>query len=283
MTAKSPKTISRKQVKETLAEMPIESVLLVSNSELTTKQKEFAKQVALGETGAEAYRKAYNSTGKKKTQGDNASRLKADSRIQAEIEAYKLANEAEKYRSAVTLRNLVLHSLTQVLIDPKTKDGHKIQAAKILGTVTEVAAFTERKQVTTVSGSDEIKSQIMDQLKGLMLSAGSNGDVIDIDANELLAELSGNNEEIKPEIRINPSENLDFDNNSATLEPHPRGTNPIFFDRHSDDSHTIPLKPSPTITNIETPPLSISNAEGEGGIKNLEDDVANSTSGNVTS
>lgn len=287
MKAKPPKTLSREQVRETLSEMPIESVLLVSKSELTPKQREFAKQVALGQSGAEAYRTAYSKAGKKKTHGDNASRLKADERIKAEIEAYKLANEAEKYRSAVTLRNLVLHSLTQVLIDPATKPAQKIAAAKVLGTVTEVAAFTERKEITTISGSEEIKSQIMNQLKGLMLSAGNSGDIVDIDANDLLAELSGNNNN-QPENPDSDSENLDSDINSAMDEGYGGGGDPKNFGRHFQDLHTIPHEQSAS-ESIGNPPMSDLNREGEGGIKNLESDsyqndsCQNIATGNVTS
>jgi hypothetical protein len=181
--------MKRKEIKQALKEMPIETILMVGKSELTPKQREFARQVALGNTGAESYRKAYDSKGKPKTQGDQASRLKADSRITAEIEAYELALEAQKYRSSESLRALVIQSLVSVLIDPDAKQSTKVTAAKVLGTVTEVAAFTERKEITTISGSDAIKSQIMDQLKTLMIGSGSQ-DVTDVDAVDLLAELS---------------------------------------------------------------------------------------------
>jgi hypothetical protein len=261
MTAKTPKTIGRQAIRETLKEVPIESVLLLGKSELTTKQKEFARNVAMGETGAESYRKAYNSKGKKKTQGDNASRLKADSRIQAEIDAYKLAIQAETYRSAAGLRSLVLHSLTQVLIDPATKPAQKIQAARVLGQVTEVAAFTEVKQITHVNGSDEIKAQIMNQLKGLMLSAGQSGDVVDVTANELLEELASTGD--------------DF----ADVEPYPTPTDPTANDAEPAPIHTIPPKVSPNIAekeinslqsdlsaDIGTHPHVFPNEDGEGGI-----------------
>jgi hypothetical protein len=230
------KPLTRAEAKSALKELPIEHVLLVKNSTLTSKQKEFARNVALGETGAESYRKAYNTTGKKKTQGDNASRLKADSRIQAEIDAYKLANEAAAYRSAAGLRSLVLHSLTQVLIDPDTKPAQKIQAARVLGQVTEVAAFTELKQVTHVNGSDEIKAQIMSQLKGLMLSAGQSGDVVDVTANELLEELASTGDDL------------------TDPEPHSTPTDPTANDAEPAPIHTIPPKVSPNIAEKEIIP-----------------------------
>ena len=261
MTSKPVKTIGRQAIRETLKEVPIESVLLLGKSELTAKQKEFARNVAMGETGAESYRKAYNTKAKPKHQGNKASELKADERIQREIEAYKLAIQAETYRSAAGLRSLVLHSLTQVLIDPATKPAQKIQAARVLGQVTEVAAFTEVKQITHVNGSDEIKAQIMNQLKGLMLSAGQSGDVVDVTANELLEELASTG------------------NDLAESEPHYTPTDPTANDAEPAPIHTIPPKVSPNIAEKEINPSDtledsttadhphvFSNEDGEGGI-----------------
>lgn len=173
--------LSRKQVKEALQTVPIDQVLGVPG-ELTHKQKTFARLVASGETGAGAYRKAYDTKAKPKTQGDHASRLKADDRIKAEIEAYRLANEAAAYRTPQQLRDLVIHSLTQVIIDPETNAAQRIQAAKVLGTVTEVAAFTERREVTHVKSSADAKAQLMQRLRDLMTSGAT-----DVDAREVSA------------------------------------------------------------------------------------------------
>ena len=233
---------------------------MVGKNELTSRQKNFAKAVALGETGAEAYRQNYSPKGKKKTHGDNASRLKADARIQAEIEAYKLAIEAGKYRSSEALRSLVLHSLTQVLIDPETKPAQKIQAARVLGQVTEINLFTDRKEITHINGSDEIKGQIMAQLKSLMLGNGIT-DVVEVESNDLLAELADYTGEMH-----------DNDSNLAIDEPHYPPTDPIKNEPEPVRIHTIPPEVSPIVveSTTENPPYAFSNKEGVGGIKNLE-------------
>ena len=230
------KTLSRAQARKAIKEMPIEQVLLVGKSDLTAKQKLFAKSVALGETGAESYRIAYSDKGLKKTQGDEASRLKSDPRISAEIEAYMLANEASKYRTAESLRNLVIQSLTQVLINPDTKDAQRVQAAKVLGTVTEVAAFTERREVINSSGSAAIKEKILAELKTLML--GSNGDITDIDADDLLSELA-------PSTQPDDMENVMPDSDEPTL-PRPTQTEES---RSQDSLHISSHKGSTQISN----------------------------------
>jgi hypothetical protein len=156
--------------------------------ELTHKQKTFARLVAEGSTGAGAYRVAYKSKGKPKTVGDNASKLKTDTRIQAEIEAYRLANMAAEYRTPQQLRDLVIHSLVQVVIDPDAKHATKVQAAKVLGTVTEVAAFTERREVHTIKSSGDAKNELLAKLRTLMNSTAT--DATARDANALIEELT---------------------------------------------------------------------------------------------
>jgi hypothetical protein len=85
------------------------------------------------------------------------------------------------------LRSLVISTLTAAIVDPDSKPATRITAAKILGQVTEVAAFTERKEITHVQDSGAIRSQILDQLKSMMLGTA---DAQDVDATELLAELA---------------------------------------------------------------------------------------------
>jgi len=186
-----PIKLSRKQIKEGLEQVPVEHLFAKSVSrELTHKQKAFALEVAKGSTGAGAYRKTYDTQASKTTQGNNASRMKADSRIKAEIQAYSLAIEAEKYRSPAALRALVIQSLVQVVIDPDAKQATKVAAAKVLGTVTEVAAFTERKEVRTITSSEDARAKVMGELKRLMSANATDATVIDADADSLLTELA---------------------------------------------------------------------------------------------
>jgi hypothetical protein len=179
--------MTRKQIREGLTQIPIDSILSVSG-ELTTKQKRFAAEVASGSTKADAYRKAYKPTATKRTLASKPYELAKDVRIQREIESYRLANEAAKYRNAGQLRDLVIHSLVQVVIDPDTKPSVRIQAAKVLGTVTEVAAFTELKQTTIIKTSTDARAQIMQQLRDMMKAGAS--DAVEIDASALLEELT---------------------------------------------------------------------------------------------
>jgi hypothetical protein len=247
---------TREALKDKIGAEGIHSVLRIGKSELTTKQRKFAEQVALGETGAASYRKAYSDRGLKKTHGDNASRLKADSRIQAEIEAYQLANEAAKYRSSESLRNLVIQSLAQVVINPDAKDSVKVAAAKVLGTVVGVDAFVERKQITHVQDSKAIRDKILGELKTITLNLD---DALDVDATALLAELAGDDDDHAADAEIQPE----------TGDPHPTPTPQSQGEDSPPHTHTIPPKPSPIFP--EHPPSSF-RTDTPGGDINLENE-----------
>lgn len=186
-----PSKLSRKQLGEALETMPIETILGKDVSKgLTAKQKKFAMEVAKGATKADAYRRAYDVKSSNTLQREPY-QLMRDQRIANEIAAYETALEAAKYRTPAALRELVVQSLVEVLISPETSDSARINAARVLGTVTEVAAFTERKEIRTIKSSDDAKAQVMAQIRELMRAGATDAQVIERDADALLAEITG--------------------------------------------------------------------------------------------
>lgn len=223
------KQVTRKELREVISTKGIEPALRLGRTGLTAKQKKFAEGLVLeGLTGADAYRNAYDTSAKPKRVGNAASALKQHEGIKREIEALELAKQASAYHSAEALRSLVISTLTKTIIDEDTKPATRIQAAKILGQVTEVSAFTTRSEVTVVQDSGAIRSQILDQLKSMMLSSD---DAVDVDASDLLTELVGPSAE-------------------PTHTPPPQNQNGT----PATDLHTIPLEQSAQFT--EDPPLS---------------------------
>ena len=191
-TSKPVSKLTKAQIREGLDSVPVSHILgRGAARELTSAQKKFALEVAKGSTGAAAYRKAYNTRGKKLTQANEASRLKNRPDIAAEIEAYQLAIEGAKHRNPAALRELVIQSLVKVIIDPESKPGQITAAAKVLGTVTEVAAFTERKEVRTITSSEDARAAIMAQLKQLSNASAEDAHIIDAQADDLMRELAG--------------------------------------------------------------------------------------------
>lgn len=241
--------LSRAQITEALDSVPVSHILGKSAArELTAKQKAFALEVAKGSTKADAFRKAYPGSKSKHTLTRAPYIMSRDERIKAEIEAYQLAIESEKHRTPAALRSLVIQSLVQVITNPESKPGQITAAAKVLGTVTEVAAFTERKEVRTITSSEDARAKIMGELKALMLSGAQDAQVIEADAEALLAEL-------------------------AAADTHPSPTPQMHEQESRAQLHTIPLERSDSQPDLESPatqntPPSVFGEDGVGGIKN---------------
>jgi len=227
-TIKTPKRLTRKQITEGLDTVPISYLVGAGNKGLTSKQKAFAREVAMGATGAGAYRKAYDTKALPKTQGNQAHKLKARPDISAEIEAIRRANEAEHIKNPAALRALVINTLVELATNPDTKDAVRLQAVKVLGGVTEVAAFTERKETRVITSSDDARAAIMAELRAL-----SNADAIDVDT-----EAAGLLDELRE---------------SAPDETHPTPTPTCADDGAPAPIHTIPHEPTPINSNPEDP------------------------------
>lgn len=181
------KRLTRKQVSEAMQSVPMQAVLMGANTgkdkKLTSKQLKFAEALALGDTKAGAYRKSYNSTGKPVTQSRRGQELAKSSAIQAQVEAFQLAIEAQRYATPAALRALVIERLTNTALDPEVKPAQKLRALELLGKVTEVAAFTERREIIRTENPTEARDKLVQSLR-LALSSGGGG------ADSLLAELS---------------------------------------------------------------------------------------------
>jgi len=152
--------MTRAQAREALQQVPIDYVITGDNRQrLTPKQREFARQMVTAPTKSAAYRNAYNTNGKPKNVHSDAAKLLRDPRIVTEIEALRLASEAEKHRTPAQLRALVTGQLVQHALDDSVPPATRIRALELLGKLTEVASFTERREqsfimLVPISGLD---------------------------------------------------------------------------------------------------------------------------------
>lgn len=186
-----PPRLTRAQIAEGLESVPLDTILLGTRTEtrLTAKQKAFARSLALGNSKAQAYRETYSDKGTKKTQAATGWKMAQRPDIVQIKEAYELAIEAAKQRTPAQLRELVIHQLTQHALDTEVPPAQRIQALKLLGTVSEVAAFTERKEVTQVKRSEDVRAALMEKLRAITGSAVE-GEIVDAhDADSLLEEI----------------------------------------------------------------------------------------------
>mgnify|MGYP000095915438 CR=1 FL=1 len=243
---KTPKKLTRAQIQEGLDTVPVSRILGRSAArELTAKQKKFALGVAMGETKAEAYRKAYNVTSKA-TMTHAPYTLSRDDRVKNEIEALKLAIETEAHRTPGALRALVIQSLVGVITHPDSKPGQITAAAKVLGTVTEVAAFTERKEVRTITNSEDARAQLMAQIRELSKSQAVDAEVIERDAASLMDELKTGQAE--PHRTPTPQSSETESHSTTHIDPHKQTLSWI----------ENPPDEDPTPSSEEDPPVGVS-------------------------
>jgi hypothetical protein len=243
--------LTRAQIKQGLDQTPMVDILGPQVAKaLTPKQQAFAKNLAHGDGPSTAYKKAFNRKGKPEHIANDAYKLRKNPDVIQMQEAYSLALEGQRYQTPAALRALVIDSLVKVIIDPEANHGQVVAAAKVLGTVTEVAAFTERKEVTTITSSDDARARVMKQLRDMM-----NSEAIDVTENEA--------QSLVDELKA-PAATPTTPNGQLESLAH---------------IHTIPLKQSPEnldppgvddsappsiATDLETPPGHVSKPNGLG-------------------
>jgi len=184
--------LTRKQIREGLDQVPIEAVLIGVNNpagiSLSPKDREFARQIALGESKASAYRKSRDSKAKPSTASKRGSELMKRGGVVGQVEAFKAAIEAEKSRTPAHLRAFVIHKLTEKALDASVPPAQQIKALELLGKVTEVAAFTERREVVQIKNPEEIRKRLMESIRTAIKGRAIDADVIEADS--LLAEIA---------------------------------------------------------------------------------------------
>jgi hypothetical protein len=204
--------LTRQKIKAALETVPIEQILLGSSSahgvKLTSKQREFARQIALGETKAAAYRKSRTSKAKPQTASKRGQEMVKHGAIAAQIDAFKVAFEAQRYTSPAHLRALAIQQLTEHSLNPEFPAAQRVKCLELIGKMTEVALFTERREIVQVTDSAQLKDRLMNTLRTITQAQAT--DVDDTAATSLLAELAGPTiepEPVEPEpVELEPAE-----------------------------------------------------------------------------
>ena len=173
--------------------------------------------------------------------------LAADNRVKLEIEAIKRAQEAEHLKNPLALRALVIQTLVEVASNSDAKHSDRLQAVKILGGVTEVAAFTERKETKVITSSTDARAEILAELRTLANSHASDAKVIEAQASELLGELKS----AQPEPHPTPTPQTAEEESSGTLHTIP----PEQFSKNSNNQNNISSPATPTHAFREDPPV----------------------------
>jgi len=297
------KKLSRKEIAEGLEQIPINQILLGSGKAgqlLTKKQKAFAEEVVRTGNKSASYRKAYNTRGKKETASRDALKVASNPRVATYIQALEQAKEAETYLLPARLRSIAIHRLTGLALNDGIAPAQQLKALELIGKMTEVALFTERRELVKVTDSEQMRDQLMKSIR-LAFSSGGSIDVEATEVDSLLNEISGG-----PGINAagpgnaalddyqdantlpipggeasessNPGNPPDPDpQNSTTIAPALLHSIPLTIttpksDRLTPVNLSFPLESSTCVStgvnpNKDTPP-SMAQTEGEGVVKN---------------
>jgi hypothetical protein len=195
--------LSRKQITEGLQSVPMEALLMgaaaAKENRLTPKQRRFAEAIARGESKAGAYRSAYKSNMKPHHESLEGQRLAANPAIARQIEALQLANEAARHATPAALRSLVIQQLTEHALSQDVPPAQRLRALELLGKVTEVAAFTERREIVKTIDAAGARQALLESLRDALRQTSIDAEIVS-----------------RPEPNVKPASILDGDGNSVT-------------------------------------------------------------------
>jgi len=243
------KKLNRKQIAEGLKSHPVEQILLgasVSGINLTKKQKAFAEEVVKTGNKSASYRKAYNTKGKPETAHRDAQKIANNPKVSTYIEALEQAKQAETYLLPARLRSIAIHRLTGLALNDEIAPAQQLKALELIGKMTEVALFTERRELVQITDSESMRDNLMKSIR-LAISSGGAVDVEATEVDSLLAEISGGRADSD---RLADTEQTITDDLDAITEPK------VLGDGIQNPEPATPPDPDPQNSTLSSaPPL----------------------------
>lgn len=260
------KRLTRKEIQEGLKAVPIEQILLgrvdSPKTKLTPKQMRFAEEIARGHSKAEAYRRSRNSKAKPASASRQGQELMKNPAIVSQVEAFRLAIEAERLRTPAQLRALTIHELTKGAINPEMPPAQRVKCLELLGKITEVALFTERREVVQIKRSEDIKSRLVSILSKAVKANAQDAQVA---GESLLKELTGTGIEENGDRDGHPSATPqnNFDDPPAVIHTNPH----IGSGSEAHLPEVLDMPPSENFSEIQ--PENNTPVSGDTSVKSL--------------
>ena len=139
----------------------------------TSKQHQFAREVVLGKSQADAYRSAYNTL----RMNDNsirreASRLMDNPNVAPTVAELQRKADAAVVQERIASREEVLQTLTGYMHSGEPRDSVKLRAAELMGK--HYGLFTERiEAVAPKRSAEEITAALEEKLQQCLLLEAS--------------------------------------------------------------------------------------------------------------
>jgi len=271
------KKLSKREIAEAMKTMPIERILLGANNpanlKLTKKQKDFAEAAVSTGNKTEAYRRAYSSKGKRTTAAAEANKVSKNPNVATYILALEASKAAEEYLLPARLRSMTIHKLSSMALNDDLKPSEQLRALELVGKMSEVSLFSERREIVHSLDSGSLKAKLMEAVQLAIENSKSLRHATKRDAQQLLNELNepidieaGDIKDLEKNPIFEDGDGLEND----TLPTPPTPIPPFLPDAMAGHMHSIPDNQSPKIEgegvqNVshetidplhETPPLS---------------------------
>jgi len=260
------KRLTKKEIAEGMKAVPIETIILGSQSKqgikLTKKQKAFAENVVATGNKTEAYKRAYNHKGKNTTASRNAQTIVKSTNVQTYITALEAQKEVEEYLLPPRLRAMAIHKLSSMALNDDLPPAQQLKALELVGKMTEVALFTERRELVHTMDSNTLKSKLMEAVQLAIQNSNSLRVSTKRTAEQLLAEISY--VDIPQSISISSEDHslieetsVGTGSESPISDPPPRGMTPFLPEADAGHLHSISHIQSPT--NLTLTPVTVTN------------------------
>jgi len=268
------KRLTKKEIAEGMKAVPIETIILGSQSKqgikLTKKQKAFAENVVATGNKTEAYKRAYNHKGKNTTASRNAQTIVKSTNVQTYITALEAQKEVEEYLLPPRLRAMAIHKLSSMALNDDLPPAQQLKALELVGKMTEVALFTERRELVHTMDSNTLKAKLMDAVQLAIKNSNSLRVSTKRTAEQLLAEINdpvdvvsrevhddGNQDDQEQSQEDSISETGDTGSSFGNSEPPPSATTPFLPDSDAGHLHSISHNQSPS--NLTLTPVTVTN------------------------
>ena len=208
------KKLTRKEIQEGLKTVPIERIMLgasnPNNIRLTKKQKTFAEELVKTGNKTEAYRRAYDTTGKRETASRDAQKIANNPHVSTYVNALTMANEVEEYLLPSRLRTMAIHKLSNMALNDDLPPAQQLKALELIGKMSEVSLFTHRAEVIHTVDSNSLRVKLMEAIQVAIQRSQSIHVKTKRSAQELLDEINN----VEEPIDVNYVDHVDADTTS---------------------------------------------------------------------
>jgi phage terminase small subunit len=260
--------------------VPIETIILGAQSKqgikLTKKQKEFAEAVVATGNKTEAYRRTHNTNGKRTTASPSANKLSKKPNVATYIMALEAQKEVEEYLLPPRLRAMAIHKLSSMALNDDLPPAQQLKALELVGKMTEVSLFTERRELVHTLDASSLKDKLMEAVQLAIHNSKFLHMKTKRSAEQLLKEISLETEvtdvayiDAEKDIGTLEETVIDSDSNSTSnssipdpsilpiSDPPPSATTPFLAVRDAGHLHSISHKESPS--NLTLTPVTVTN------------------------